>query len=1148
MNKKFLSAILFGALMVTSTGTFVSCKDYDDDITNLQEQVDVQKSDLASKVSALESSISSLQSAQSSLDSKIAAAKDAAAKAAADAQAAATAAAEDAAAKAEAAAKAAAELAAAEAEAAAIAAAQEELAAAKAELVAAIAAADAAHVADVEALEAAIAEAAEAANVKMAEMSGAIQTLQAFSVTTTEALEDLAAADKALQTSIAALDAKIAEQAVLVGKNTTAIEAQIEALANFKKLMEEYQLANDAAVAGNATAIAKIEKDLADMKAAADAQAKALTDYIAANNAAVEGNAASIKNNADAIETLAADIKALQDGTLTEAKVTEIAEQVTKEVQGNLDLMSAIFNKMITNVSLVKVLGEDNFIELDLVSAKAVRTWTFGEGMPGAISFTKGAKETFEKSFVIRVSPTNASVDEGTLQLVNSQMGNLDELIDIVSVKPYTDLLTRGVSENGLWKVTVKLNKEYDEADYEAAAWTHYSNGARKSRIAYAVMVADKDNAERQVVSEYGIALGAEARKSLRTLNFKVDATPVANIHNRWNGLDVNGDPAAVTEMSVDNVPFLEKTWDMATDPTTSAYIYSPWDVPTYIDNPNTTKNDINVINDDNDKRNALSAYSVKAGETFTVNYSDIADADHIRGFYVTLDEECAVESAPSEIRAWEAYKIEGLNKVSALNNAIELTIPEAAGAEGDYIGFRVFAVNYDGSLVDPDGKAFYVYVGETAKAGAELTLSIANKVVVALQTTTVSTTDDFSTAKWGRAQGGKYDLVIKESDGTTVYANNGAPYSFGVNWNNFKFTYVDSYGVTQTVALFADANNLIDAANITNITTVQMVNVVASTLKDNMTYTATITAKNTNSGNVAIATVQFTKQLPVFPAYVQPFTGQLVEGNLMVFPYYDATADAALYDMTSSWHGLKDAQETNADTAYGVTAENFYHNVTSNPQFTYDKQTNILTAVKGHLNPAAQTYLTKWPTTLTYNYGPISYKKVDNAWGIHNHVTTWGQGFTLQLGNYVNECKYSMDTNLKIVYPGAIGKTSKFELSKVVIKDWYNAAVSLLKIKKQTPGSKEAKFFAKDFKVEFLTGANFDIVNEYYTFDKIENEQYTDADGNKHDNWLIYMTSNSDAATGNPVVTKVRLTFKDKFGNEIVKVVDGSFTMTYQE
>ena len=43
MNKKFLSAILFGALMVSSTGTFVSCKDYDDDIKDLQEQIDKQK-------------------------------------------------------------------------------------------------------------------------------------------------------------------------------------------------------------------------------------------------------------------------------------------------------------------------------------------------------------------------------------------------------------------------------------------------------------------------------------------------------------------------------------------------------------------------------------------------------------------------------------------------------------------------------------------------------------------------------------------------------------------------------------------------------------------------------------------------------------------------------------------------------------------------------------------------------------------------------------------------------------------------------------------------------------------------------------------------------------------------------------------------
>ena len=47
MNKKFLSAILFGALMVSSTGTFVSCKDYDDDIDAINKELTDIKSQLA---------------------------------------------------------------------------------------------------------------------------------------------------------------------------------------------------------------------------------------------------------------------------------------------------------------------------------------------------------------------------------------------------------------------------------------------------------------------------------------------------------------------------------------------------------------------------------------------------------------------------------------------------------------------------------------------------------------------------------------------------------------------------------------------------------------------------------------------------------------------------------------------------------------------------------------------------------------------------------------------------------------------------------------------------------------------------------------------------------------------------------------------
>ena len=53
MNKKFLSAILFGALMVSLTGTFVSCKDYDDDIDEINKEL----TDLKSKLSDLESKV-----------------------------------------------------------------------------------------------------------------------------------------------------------------------------------------------------------------------------------------------------------------------------------------------------------------------------------------------------------------------------------------------------------------------------------------------------------------------------------------------------------------------------------------------------------------------------------------------------------------------------------------------------------------------------------------------------------------------------------------------------------------------------------------------------------------------------------------------------------------------------------------------------------------------------------------------------------------------------------------------------------------------------------------------------------------------------------------------------------------------------------
>ena len=79
MNKKFLSAILLGALAV-SAGSFVSCKSYDDDIDNLRKEI-ANMSSIKADASALSSAI---DAAKSALQSDI---KTAAQQAVADAKA-----------------------------------------------------------------------------------------------------------------------------------------------------------------------------------------------------------------------------------------------------------------------------------------------------------------------------------------------------------------------------------------------------------------------------------------------------------------------------------------------------------------------------------------------------------------------------------------------------------------------------------------------------------------------------------------------------------------------------------------------------------------------------------------------------------------------------------------------------------------------------------------------------------------------------------------------------------------------------------------------------------------------------------------------------------------------------------------------------
>ena len=183
MNKKFLSAVLFGALMVSSTGTFVSCKDYDDDVTELWDAINGQKTDLTS-----------LQSAQAALDAKIAETKTAAEKAALEAQK------------------------------AAIAAASAELAIVKGELESSIAKLQGATEEEMTAIKADV----EKTVAAIAEVDGKVIALQAFQSTTEETLKSLAEADKALAGTLATLDAEVKANAVEIGKNKAAIEVRLK--------------------------------------------------------------------------------------------------------------------------------------------------------------------------------------------------------------------------------------------------------------------------------------------------------------------------------------------------------------------------------------------------------------------------------------------------------------------------------------------------------------------------------------------------------------------------------------------------------------------------------------------------------------------------------------------------------------------------------------------------------------------------------------------------------------------------------------------------------------------------------------------------------------------------------------------------------
>ena len=812
MNKKFLSAVLFGALMVTSTGTFVSCKDYDDDIKNLQEQIDSQKSDLTSKVTAVETSISSLQTAQSSLQAEIANAKTEAQQAALAAQE------------------------------AAIAAAKAELEDVKSELQAAIAA----NTEDAAALKTKVA----AIEASMTQTLGRIQTLEAFKTTTEDALKALGVADETLAASIATLNETVLEQ----GRKVAALEAQVKAL-------EEYKGANEEAV-------------------------KALKDKLA-------------------------DIEA---GQLTEDMIEQIAEQVTEIAGAQFAVIEAAISKAVTHVEIVNydfentnsmiIKGSSSVMDLRTTLAEEDRV--FGKGsadereaslyvIANQKEFKKGERAFLTDSVLIRVSPSNAVLSPEQVSFVNTELGSLSNLVVVDEVKPFKGMATRGISANGLWVVKFSLNKtNYTEEAYMAAAKFGYNKDLTKVElnnlkdILYAVAVKDNptEETDRYVTSAYGLTLASDYAPQYE-LKFKVNDTYHGNIRNRFMYAEdktVNYDPTYV--LGEDGLPLYDYAWNTKTVQGVAERVEKDGSF-THVDANIRCQitlpygNMVDAYYSGYDNRNGEAFFTAAVNEPFTVelDYTPV-QLSGIYGFYVVLDSYRAVESVPSELVAWNAYgkNIEGLNTITT-DSKLTLNIKDAS-AEGDIIGFRVYAVNQNGALVDPDGKAFYVTVGEIKE--------------VALSTTWTPTwnavNNDYNKLS---------DVVELPADVIALLKTRGTSVSWSVDYennptqNNIGCQWIDKDGNTtfsdNAVAIrlsFSDAIN---------------------NYEDNGTYNGTLSIKNAKGQLVKNVVLSVTKEMPGFPEIFSAKAGQLKNGVHVTVDQYTRENWSMPYDLTQVFNGLYD-------------------------------------------------------------------------------------------------------------------------------------------------------------------------------------------------------------------------------------------------
>ena len=725
MKRKYLSALLMGTLTVASMSTFTSCKDYDDDISNLQGQIDklATADQLSQKVAELQALISSNKSDISSLQSELAkkttldevkavladyATKqyvDAADKTLQDAIDALK---------------------------------TGDIAKLKEDVVKAQAAADKA------------ADDAKAANAEI------VETLKTLATKT-----ELKDAAKAAQDAIDAVKSENAQ------KLKEAQDAITETL-------KGYATKSDVEDGDKKTleSLASTIKNASDALAQANANKQAIADaldilgkgYSKENTvaAAIETIKAQIGTPNKELGTLDSRLAAIEsvlNGVKDDDTKLGLATKVTN-IENQLKDIIGEYTTMVTAVSLYKTdegrwsngLPDDDLTFIWVPSEHTTKFPADKNLTDAQIEFSADHKNiTITDSLVVRVSPTNAELTPANVSLINSQGKELNEFVDVQSVKPYKKLITgatraaNATEGNGLWTVTFKLKDGVDIQKFEEA--TISQNSYVQFAVAVKNTTSEAKESPRRVVSAYSVDVKGSSYEPANN-NILVQGNDdvwkdIRSIRNRFgyqydnNGERVFGACSSETGEFVNGVNELEwagktpYTAEEAANHTKLAKNMTEiraWNHPL----PVTVGKKINI---------ALGAMLGSNNTPFYYN-TETGRGYAVKGFYVTLDKDFAIESAPSELNAWAKYSYENVgvtNSKGTITKAahmfygnegyITINSLEDTEVKGDIIGFRVYAVNFDGTLVDPEGRAFYVKVGD---AKDQQTVAEANATITA--------------------------------------------------------------------------------------------------------------------------------------------------------------------------------------------------------------------------------------------------------------------------------------------------------------------------------------------------------------------------------------------------------------------------------